>query len=140
MTRLNYANRGVTALAAGMSDSDVSAEVDDASVFPAVPFRITINAEIIEVGSKDEATNIISDLERGKEGTTPMSHATGAVVENRITQGTLSQLATSEEARAETGLPLRAEVVSSFPTRDNGSVIYHTGEERFYGRIDGEWL
>ena len=138
--RLNYSNRGATTLVGGISESDLTLTVADATVFPDVPFLITIDTEIIKVGYKNEDTGALGDLVRAQEGTSALSHTDGAVVENRITQGTLNQLATSEEARAAIDLPLRAEVVSSFPTRDNGSVIYHTGEERFYGRIDGEWL
>ena len=156
--RLNYGNRFATTLAAGINDTDVSLEVADTTGVPDTPFLITIDAEIIKVGAVDEATNILSSLTRGQEGTVAASHDIHAAVENRITKGTLEQLAITvdggvtvqnsellenediEGVRGKDDTPLKAEVVSSFPTRANGHIIYHTGEDSFFGRVDGEWV
>lgn len=47
---------------------------------------------------------------------------------------------TSQEVRRESSTPLRTEVVNSFPNRPDGSIIFHTGEAKFFGRSNGEWL
>ena len=94
MPRLNAANNATSVLDGGISDTATSLVVVDGSDFPAAPFRITINNEIIEVGSV--STNTFSDLERGKEGTTTVSHSDGDTVENRWTAGTFEELVSEE--------------------------------------------
>jgi hypothetical protein len=93
MPRLNAANNARTTLAQNISSADTSFTVADASVFPSPPFRITINAEIMEVGAVDVGTNTFSSVQRGLEGTSPVGHNEGDYVENRWTAGTLAELA-----------------------------------------------
>jgi hypothetical protein len=94
MPRLNSSNNAETTLAAAVSPTDTTFSVTDASLFPNAPFRITINAEIMEVGAIDRGTNSFSSILRGQEGTTAASHNAGTAVQNRFTAGTYSELAT----------------------------------------------
>lgn len=89
--RLQSANNATTTLSAAMASTDTSLTVASASGFPAAPFRITIDTEIIEVGAV--SSNTFSNLIRGSEGTTAASHAINATVENRWTAGTYGELA-----------------------------------------------
>lgn len=44
------------------------------------------------------------------------------------------------ELRSDSTKELRTEVVSSFPSHSDGRVIYHTGDKRYYGSVNGEWV
>lgn len=89
---IKAANNAKTELAQAISPTDNSFIVNDASVFPDAPFRITIDKEIMEVGKINKSTNTFSDITRGVEGTTATNHDKGASVENRWTAGTLQIL------------------------------------------------
>lgn len=93
MPRLKAANLSSTTLSAAVLAADTSASVTSAAALPAVPFRCTIDSEIVEVGAKDTTLNTISSLLRGQEGTTAADHALGAVVEARWTAGMHDELA-----------------------------------------------
>ena len=82
----NAANNAWSKLAQGITADATSLTVEDASSFPEPPFVVSIDDEIIEVGSK--TANTLSDLVRGVEGTTPAAHVSGVRVENRFTAGT----------------------------------------------------
>ncbi len=47
---------------------------------------------------------------------------------------------TSEQIRADYTNTLRVEVVNSFPSHQDGKVIYHFVEKKFFGSANGEWL
>lgn len=85
MAFLNASNDAGTQLIRGISSTDTTLEVADASKFPSPPFLTSIDDEIIKVTSVEG--NTFGGLERGQEGTTPASHAIGSVVENRFTAG-----------------------------------------------------
>jgi hypothetical protein len=90
--RLNAANNAETTLSSAISDSSTSLTVASGAAFPAAPFLISIDDEIIEVGTKNG--NTFSSLLRGQEGTTAAVHAQGAKVENRFTAGAYNELTT----------------------------------------------
>src|SRR5699024_9792634 len=91
MVRLNAKNNAYAILSTAVDSSDSVIQVDDASVFPDVPFLVSIEEEIMLVTSVDgnELT-----VDRGHEDTTITSHdivdslEQPMVVENRFTAGT----------------------------------------------------
>ena len=102
MPRLKSANFAVTELAVDIDSSATSFTVTDASAFPDTgPFMILVHdntglsgvKEIMEVESIDKATNTFSNVLRGKEGTTAVSHNAGSGVECVWTAGTHQELA-----------------------------------------------
>lgn len=110
---LNAANNAKTTLAQAIDASATSFIVADASAFPDAPFRITVDNEIMEVGTINKATNTFSDVTRGVEDTVATSHDVGASVENRWTAGTYKALITDLDT-------LSDELWSAFYTlRDN---------------------
>lgn len=98
--RLNVSNNGQTTLVSAMTLAATSFTVTDTSTFPPVPFRITIDAEIMEVGTVNATTKVFSNVLRAQEGTTAATHNAGSVIENRWTAGTYNELvAAINEAR-----------------------------------------
>lgn len=93
MPRLNAANNARTVLVQAVGTSDTTIYVQDVSAFPAPPFRITVDNEIMEVTAVNASLNSFT-VERAKEGTAATSHSVGAGVENRWTAGTYAELAT----------------------------------------------
>lgn len=89
--RLNVANNASTTLSGGITSVATSLVVADASLFPAVPFRITIDAEIMEVSAVNTGTKTFT-IVRAQEGTTAAAHVDLASVENRWTKGTYDEL------------------------------------------------
>lgn len=91
--RLQVANNASSSLAASISDVDVTLTVSNAANFPDTgPFRITVDAEVMEVATIDKAENTFSGITRGMEGTVAAVHTAGATVENRFTAGTFQEL------------------------------------------------
>src|SRR5699024_7837322 len=82
--RLNAKNNAETRLAEPVSESDTSIMVEDASVLPEVPYRLSIGDEIVEVTGADGNTLTV---DRAVEGTEAFSHGEGGAVENRFTAG-----------------------------------------------------
>src|SRR5699024_8688843 len=82
--RLNAKNNAETKLAEPVSESDTSIVVEDASVLPEVPYRLSIGDEIVEVTVADGNTLTV---DRAVEGTEAFSHGEGVTVENRFTAG-----------------------------------------------------
>lgn len=71
---VNFSNIAVvTELNGGITDSASSLVVDAATGYPAVPFHIKINAEVILVGAKSGTT--FSTLTRGVDDTTAAAHS-----------------------------------------------------------------
>lgn len=97
MPRLKSANNASTTLNGSLAINTTSFSVFNASLFPAAPFRITVDAEIMEVGTNDIVGNTFSSVVRGVEGTTAATHSTGATVENRLTSGTYNELAVDQD-------------------------------------------
>lgn len=93
LVRLNVANNAQSTLAESLTATATSMIVADATSFPEPPFRITADAEIIEVGAINRVTATFSNLLRAQEGTGAAVHAAGAPVENRFTAGTFGELA-----------------------------------------------
>ena len=102
MPRLKSSNFAVTELAANIDSSATSFTVEDASAFPNTgPFMILVHdntglsgvKEIMEVGSINKTTKTFSNVIRGREGTTAVSHSAGSGVECVWTAGTHQELA-----------------------------------------------
>ena len=85
----NASNNAESILSATINSSVTSLTVADASSFPAVPFVITIENEILEVTNK--VGNVLTVV-RGHESTTPAGHLAGVSVENRLTAGMHAEL------------------------------------------------
>ncbi len=98
MAFLNVANNADSTLLGGIDSVVTSLVVDpgDGADFPAAPFVISIDGEIIYVGAK--AADTFSTLTRGYESTTPTAHGNKAVVENRWTAGQVNDIVTLLEA------------------------------------------
>ena len=90
---LNIGNDAVTTITEDMTSSTDRVKVADLDVLPDVPFRITIDAEIMEVGEKYAPESELRDITRGVgvEGTAETTHANGSYVFNYITAGYLNQ-------------------------------------------------
>lgn len=95
MSRLKAANNAQTALAALMDASATSCTVVNGDILPAVPFRASIDNEIIEVGAK--SGNALSSILRGQEGTTAAAHQSGSLVEGEMTAGMHNELMSTSE-------------------------------------------
>lgn len=92
MARLKSANNAQTTLSAAITSTTTSFTVADASLFPAAPFKITVDAEIMEVGVINTSTKTFSSVLRGQEGSVAAAHNSGASVENRFTAGSYDEL------------------------------------------------
>ncbi|PWA08666.1 hypothetical protein DCC39_14605 [Pueribacillus theae] len=84
MARLNAANNAEVTLTQSVTTAGTTITVDDASVFPPAPFRLSIDDEIVEVIAVSGNTLTV---ERAKEGTTAVAHNAGVKAENRFTAG-----------------------------------------------------
>lgn len=96
MSRLKAANNAQTALAALMDASATTCTVVSGDLLPAVPFRASIDNEIIEVGAK--SGNTLSSILRGQEGTTAAAHQSGSLVEGKMTAGMHNELLAPTES------------------------------------------
>ena len=72
-----------TSLNGGITDSASSLVVNDETGYPAVPFKIRINAEVVTVAAKSGTT--FSSLVRGDDVTTAVAHSDGDQVEHVVT-------------------------------------------------------
>src|SRR5690606_21714184 len=92
--RLKAVNNAKTTLTSSISAGDTTFQVDDSSTFPDEgPFRITIDAEVMEVGAINKVTHTFSNVQRGLEGTMSAAHDSGAEVTMRFTAGMHAELA-----------------------------------------------
>ena len=89
---LNVKNLSKTLLTQDIGLTETSFKVADAGALPNPPFLITVEGEIMRVGSKNVSTNTLSNVLRGREGTSPAPHSSGTVVENRFTAGTYNEI------------------------------------------------
>ena len=97
MTRLNATNNAQALLVGDIIAAATSFYVDDASVFPAAPFLISIDDEIMKVNT---VLGDILTVTRAQEGTTAAAHAGGSLVESRWTAGMYNALAAQEDLAA----------------------------------------
>jgi len=82
-THRNFSNVAVTTtLNGGISDTDTSLVVTSATGYPAAPFTILIESEIILVGNKSGTT--FSSLTREYDGTTKANHSNGVQVRHIV--------------------------------------------------------
>lgn len=92
--RLNATNNAQTELSENISSTDTSFGVQDASVFPAAPFRVTIedgeDREVVEVESVTD--NVFDSVVRGVENFGASSWDAGSAIDHRFTAGTLAEL------------------------------------------------
>lgn len=93
MSRLQAANNAQTALAALMDATATTCTVVNGDILPTVPFRVTVDSEIMEVGAK--AGNTLSSILRAQEGTVAAAHVSGSIVENKWTAGMHNELITA---------------------------------------------
>jgi len=92
MSFLKVANRAISTLASGISDSDLSLTVatGEGALFPSTyPFHITIEDEILECTNR--STDVLT-VTREAEGTTAAAHASGKAVQLRITAGIIEEI------------------------------------------------
>jgi hypothetical protein len=78
----NLANFAITNLAAPMTNTDVTLTVDSSTGFPAAPFRIRIDTELLLVTN---VSGVLWDVTRGEEGTTAVIHSLGDTVTQVLT-------------------------------------------------------
>jgi len=94
MARLNAKNNAETVLAQAVSETDTVFIVEDAGALPDVPFRLSIEDEIVEVSAVDG--NALT-VERAVEDTQAGSYDVGTAVENRFTAGMYGEMVTFNE-------------------------------------------
>lgn len=94
MARLNAANNAETVLSQAVAVDDLVITVEDASVFPTAPFKLTIENEILEV---TEVVGNTFTVLRGQEGTVASAYNVGAKVKNLFTAGSHNELVSEEE-------------------------------------------
>ena len=97
MPRLKAANNAKTTLSQDINATATSFNVADGTLFPDAPFLASVDDEIMEIGAK--SANTFSAVLRGREGTAPLAHSNGAIVENRFTAGAYDELETSAGAQ-----------------------------------------
>lgn len=87
---LHASNGYTTTLTSIMTSGSTSFTVTSATNVPDVPFLVSLQNEIIQVGNVVGTT--FSSLVRGTEGTIASAHAVGTLVENRLTAGTIAEV------------------------------------------------
>ena len=78
-----YKNTAETTLNEALDNSETGVDVVDASVFPAVPFRVKVEDELMLVTAI--ATNTLT-VTRGIEGTSAVSHSTALAIVHVLTE------------------------------------------------------
>lgn len=91
--RLKASNKARTILTQAITETSNLFTVASTALFPDPPFRITVDEEIMEVGLINRVDNTFGNVQRGVENTAAISHSAGAIIENRFTAGTYSELA-----------------------------------------------
>ena len=94
---VKFSNNGKTVLSSGISASDTTIPVTDASVFPTITgseyFYVTLaddtNVEIVKVTAVSSNDLTVT---RAQEGTTARAFASGDKAENRLTAGSLTDI------------------------------------------------
>ena len=105
---VKFSNNGKTTLSAGISASDTSVPVTDASVFPTITgseyFYMSLedtsgDIEIVKVTGVSSNTLTVT---RAQESTTAQAFASGDKAENRLTAGGLNDVATQADTDTDT--------------------------------------
>lgn len=81
---MNFANGGQTTLSGAIGAGDATLTVADGTVFPAVPFHVCVDTELMTVTAN---LGGLLSVTRGIEGTAAAAHAAGALVTNTVTAG-----------------------------------------------------
>ena len=84
------ANNAETVLAQVIDATATSFDVEDGAIFPTDAFLVTVNEEIMFIGTR--SGNTFTNITRGVEGTVKAAHDAGDAVENRFTAGAHIQL------------------------------------------------
>lgn len=114
MARLQAANNARTTLTEYMSYDATLANVASSAVLPAaVPYRITVDSEIMTVTAVAGNTLTVT---RGQEGTAAVEHFAGVNVENRWTAGMYAGLITAEELAA---------AIAQIPVASNKNLLHN---------------
>lgn len=87
-----FANNTLTTLSGSISSGDTSLVVADATNFPAAPFRVAIESEILRVTAIAGTTLTVT---RGQEGTSTDTHMSGAKIAQIVTKQGLFNLTES---------------------------------------------
>ena len=147
----------ITELASGITDSQTTIPLVDASVLPDAPNLATIgteeDAECIKYEGKNG--NDLTDVTRGFEGIAKAWDA-GEQVARMLAAHDINSLQnnleahkaesaihkTSDVIRTETETKLKVEVVSSSvsETPDAGRIIFDTSQGKFFGGNGTEWV
>lgn len=130
----NVANRAFDRLAEPLGTTDTVLEVYSADLFPAPPFLLSIEDEIVAVIAVS-GTNFT--VIRGVEDTVSASYPQGTMVRNRLTAGTVRAI---QSAIVEVGgvaegnyQELKFSELSSVATNIDGEGVYQTIEWRRKG-------
>lgn len=126
MSRLQAANNAQTALAALMDASATTCTVVTGDILPAVPFRATIDNEIIEVGAK--TGNELSSILRGQEGTTAAAHQSGSLVEGKFTAGMHNELLEKPATNGTAGQVLTMNSTATAPEWKDSGLTTHIAD------------
>lgn len=114
-----FANNATTTLNGGITSSATSLTVTSASAFPSsAQFRIIIDTEILLVTGVSSNTFTVS---RGQEGTTAISHLSGATVSQILTSGALQQFKTDTMTSA-----VQVGAFASRPAAGTAGRLYRT--------------
>lgn len=89
----NVSNNAVTTLLAGITDSELTVTVGSDSLFPAVPFFISIQDEILSVIDRPFINTFT--VTRAAQSTSAATHALGVAVELRVTAGSVTDIHTA---------------------------------------------
>lgn len=89
---MNFANAGQSTLLNAIAAGDLSLTVVDGTPFPAAPFHIVIDTELMLVTNSVSGTFTVT---RAIEGTTAAAHIKGAVVTNCVTAADLAAFLTT---------------------------------------------
>jgi hypothetical protein len=81
---MNFANAAQSTLSSAIVAADVTLVVVSAATFPAAPFHIVVDQELMTVTL---TAGTIFTVTRGIEGTAAVAHGIGAVVTNTVTAG-----------------------------------------------------
>jgi hypothetical protein len=99
----NRSNFGETTLASAITTTDGTAiTVTSGTSFPAVPFLVTIDTEILKCTNKGGGTDWT--VTRGEQSSTAATHVNGTKVQNNITAGDFSPLVEGPASAVDTHL------------------------------------
>lgn len=87
-----FANKAKARVVGAIDSTATSLVVDDATKFPAAPFRCEWDDEYIMVTAKGGTGNKTFTITRGIEGSTPTSHANGSVLWHVLTAGAVDAI------------------------------------------------